>query len=258
MGGRVRGDGVTPPSSAAAPETQVAPAPADHSGVPMSGFRILSHRALLDGPAPALENTLESLAAACAAGFDVEFDVHAAPRDGRLVLSHDPADWCPQREPAAFLAAAAPGAGHALNVKSLARLDALLDLVDRMGAREGCFLFDFELLGAPEPLLHEVQERGFRVAFRVSDREPTLERHARDARVRTIWLDELDGPWVRREHVQRLAAAGKQVFYVSPDLHGRRDRDVLLARWAQLHEWGAAGICTDFPLMLRDFLGGTS
>jgi glycerophosphoryl diester phosphodiesterase len=225
---------------------------ADDHLVPM---RILAHRALLDGPDRELENTLPALASACAEGFDVEFDVNADD-EGRLVLTHDARAWSPEREPSEFLAAAAPGQLHALNVKSLETLDDLLAVLDAAGTRDRFFLFDFELLGAPRELLAKVQRRGYRVAHRVSEREPYLEEYAADPSVRTIWLDELDERWVRRHHVRELRAAGKDVVYVSPDLHGERDPDALERRWRALADWGATGICTDYPRKLRDLLGG--
>lgn len=219
-------------------------------------MRILAHRALLDGPDPSLENTLPAFGAAAAAGFDVEFDVNVDD-DGRLVLTHDPRPWSPERDARRFLAETQPDEAHALNVKDLDTLDELLDVLDDAGARDRFFLFDFELLGAPPEVLADVQRRGFRVAHRVSDREPYAEAYAADPDVTTIWLDELDGPWVDSAVVGRLREAGKDVVYVSPDLHGRRDPDALAVRWRELADWGATGVCTDYPLLARDLLEGT-
>lgn len=220
-------------------------------------MRILAHRALLDGPDAAAENTLPALAAACAEGFDVEFDVNPDGQ-GRLVLSHDPCPWRPERDAPGFLRSARPGARHALNVKSLDRLDDLLSTLTQAGTRDRFFLFDFELLGAPRELLGELQQQGYHVAHRVSDEEPYLAEHAADPAVTTIWLDELGSWWVRRRHVEALREAGKGVVYVSPDLHGERDLEALAFRWNELVSFGATGICTDYPRRLRDLLGGAA
>jgi glycerophosphoryl diester phosphodiesterase len=219
-------------------------------------MQILAHRALLDGPDAPAENTLPALAAACDEGFDVEFDVNV-DSDGRFVLSHDPAPWAAERDAESFLAAVRPGASHALNVKRLDALDDLLAAVDAAGAGAGVVLFDLELLGAPRSAVTELAERGYRVAHRVSDREPFAAEYARDPRVTTIWLDELDGAWVDEATVAGLRDAGKDVLYVSPELHRRVGADGLPAVWERVAAWGVSGICTDYPRKLRDLLEGT-
>jgi glycerophosphoryl diester phosphodiesterase len=220
-------------------------------------MRIYAHRALLDGPDAVAENTLPALRTACGEGFAVEVDVNP-DGSGRLVLTHDPREWTPERDAHTFLreAPATRTPRHALNVKSLETLDELLAAVDAARARERFFLFDVELLGAPVSLLAELRARGYHVAHRVSEREPHGEAYAADPAVDTIWLDELDGLWVAHADVERLRAAGKEVVYVSPDLHGERDPALLDARWRELAAWGATGICTDYPRRLREALGG--
>jgi glycerophosphoryl diester phosphodiesterase len=210
-------------------------------------LRVLAHRACLDGPGSVAENTRSALAEAVARGFGVEFDVN---RDGdRLTLAHDPEPWSEERDAEAFVRDPGPGL-HALNLKRLDLLDPLLATIQDAGTQERFFLFDFELLGGGLGLMREVQRRGFRVAHRVSEREPHLERYAADTCVSDVWLDELDGPWVTAEHVAALARRGKQVFYVSPELHRPQPAEALAPRWEQLAAWGAAGICTDYPLAL--------
>ncbi len=214
---------------------------------------IVAHRGLVAGPDKARENAAATLRGAVAQGFSVEFDV----RDdrGRLVLSHDPGEWSEERDAARFLAD--PGDGvHALNVKSLEALDTLLDGIARAGTAASFFLFDFELLGGTPELMRSVQERGFAVAHRLSDREPFLDDYVDAAHVTHVWLDEWETPWVTGEVVRALAAAGKQTFYVSPELHRPLGPDDLAPRWSEVAEWGVTGICTDYPLRLRELLGG--
>jgi glycerophosphoryl diester phosphodiesterase len=227
----------------------------ERPNTPVVPMQILAHRALLDGPDAPAENTLASLAAACGEGFDVEFDVNV-DGDGRLVLSHDPAPWAAERDAEAFLGEVRADASHALNVKRLDTLEELLAAIDRTGARDGVVLFDLELLGAPRHAVTELAERGYRVAHRVSEREPFAADYARDPRVTTIWLDELDGQWVDEATVAGLRDAGKDVLYVSPDLHRRVSPDVLPAVWERVAGWGVTGICTDYPRKLRDLLEG--
>jgi glycerophosphoryl diester phosphodiesterase len=216
-------------------------------------MRILAHRALLQGPDASVENTLPALAAACAEQFDVEFDVNV-DAEGRLVLSHDPCPWSVDRDAATFLRRTRPQFAHALNVKDLDTLDELLAAVGAAGAADRFVLFDFELLDAPRQLLAEVQRRGYRVAHRISEHEPYTAEYAADASVTMIWLDELEGPWVDAAVVRQLRNAGKDVLYVSPDLHRRAGGEELERRWRELAAWDVSGICTDYPLKLRDLL----
>jgi hypothetical protein len=102
-----------------------------------------------------------------------------------------------------------------------------------------------------------VQERGFAIAHRVSEREPFARLYASDPAVTTIWLDEFERAMLREQDVRRLVDAGKRCLYVSPDLHRREAPEALRERWRELISWGVHGICTDYPLVLRSVLEGT-
>jgi hypothetical protein len=223
---------------------------------------ILAHRALLAGPDPSRENTLPAIEAALGLRFPVEFDITIDDAGARLVLSHDVASWSPQREPRdLFTMPAAPGP-HALNVKDLCALPTILDLLEEHDARERFFLFDFELVTGADRgaryLMRSVQERGFAVAHRISEREPYARRYAADPSVTRVWLDEFERDALREADVRRLVEAGKRCIYVSPDLHRTESPAALRARWLELASWGVHGICTDYPVALRAALEGAS
>ena len=99
-------------------------------------------------------------------------------------------------------------------------------------------------------------EQGFTVAYRLSEREPFFEEYlgGRSASKRCGWTSSKE-PWVTPDHVRALRGAGKQTFYVSPDLHGRRDLAALRRRWGTLIEAGVTGICTDHPITLAEHAG---
>jgi hypothetical protein len=227
-----------------------------------SQISILSHRACLQGPGHAQENRLDTLAQAISHGFSVEFDINFNAAKTKLVLSHDPAEWSPEQDALAFLAQPGAGTFHALNVKSLFTLTAICRAMEQAGAQNNFFFFDFELLtddlAGCRYQMRSLQETGFSVAYRLSEREPFLKDYLQQDHVQRIWLDEFCEPWVRQEHLLSLLDKGKQVVFVSPDLHGRRDPDTLKRRWEQLVTWGVTGICTDYPIFLKEFLGGIS
>lgn len=223
-----------------------------------STLRILSHRACLHGPDPARENTREALSQAIAAGFDVEFDTRFGTDNARLVLSHDPQPWSEDRDALPFLQSVGGRQFHALNVKSLDSLPAILSGLDETNTQSHFLLFDFELvadnLGDCRALMRTTAAAGFSVAYRLSEREPYIEEYLSDPSVLNIWLDEFEVPWVTQAHVARLTERAIRTFYVSPDLHGVRDMETLKPRWEQIVSWGVDGICTDYPLALRQFL----
>lgn len=221
-------------------------------------LQILSHRACLYGPDPVRENTNAALRQAIDAGFDVEFDIRFDLSDLRLVLAHDPQPWSEDHDGVRFLQNVGGPQFHALNVKSLDCLPAILRCLDETKTRGNFMLFDFELvaddLAECRSLMRSVAEAGYSVAYRLSEREAYLEQYLHDLSVCNVWLDEFESRWVRQEHLERLKERAIRTFYVSPDLHGIRDLDMLKVRWEQLASWGVSGICTDFPVALREFL----
>jgi glycerophosphoryl diester phosphodiesterase len=223
-------------------------------------IHILAHRGNLRGPDPERENTVSYLKEALRNGFSVEFDVNFDPGHQRLVLSHDENPHAPERDPEAFLHEAGKHGLHALNVKNLLSVEGIVQTLQRNGGTNRFFLFDFELL--TEDLagcrfwMRSLAKRGLRVAYRISDREPFLEDYVRWPWVKLIWLDEFDTPWVKEGDVAALSAAGKTVFYVSPELHGENDLDKIRYRWREVVSWGIDGICTDYPLLLRQTMDG--
>jgi glycerophosphoryl diester phosphodiesterase len=214
---------------------------------------VLAHRGMLDGRDPARENTLATLRVAADAGYGLEFDVRCDPA-GRLVLAHDPAGWSADRDAVALLSDPPGRALHALNVKDPAAVAPALDVLEAAGTLERFFFFDFELACAggeeADALAATAAARGALVARRLSDREPVLDAILADTACTHVWLDEFDGPWAGRECVERLAAAGKVVWYVSPELHRPQPLAALRRRWTEMRAWGVAGICTDHPLAL--------
>jgi hypothetical protein len=145
----------------------------------------------------------------------------------------------------------------ALNVKELGYEPELLarQLDGDFGARS--FLFDFELLEPGEPGAAQRKIRSLAggdravLAARVSDRGESLAQClAIPAQV--VWLDEFDSLWATADTITALRDAGRQIFAVSPELHGF-DSDTRRRRWADFAAWQIDGVCTDFALEAREF-----
>lgn len=219
---------------------------------------VLAHRANLEGPAPATENSLAMTTRALEAGFGIETDFRRDPA-GRGYIAHDPADWSPATDFIAFAAAfrAHPDCPIALNVKELGYE---AELVERQLAGDfgtGSFLFDFELLepGTPGASQRKIRalpggERAV-LAARISDRGESLAQ-CLSIPAEVVWLDEFDSSWATVETIAALRAAGRKIFVVSPELHGF-GRELRLRRWADFAAWRIDGVCTDFAWEAREF-----
>ncbi|MGE0813465.1 MAG: hypothetical protein AB7O28_16055 [Vicinamibacterales bacterium] len=215
---------------------------------------VLAHRGNARGPDPAGENRLPAIASALARGWGLEIDIRRAA-DGRFYVAHDPqpsADVMPAGAVCAALRRH-PRAAVALNLKELGDEAALLAFLDAEGVTRQVCLFDMELLepvpGATARALRALHPT-VALAARVSDRDEPIVRALAVEAAATIWLDEFDGPWTTAADVARLKRAGRVVWAVSPDLHGRPLAEAE-RRWLDFLAWGVDGICTDYPEALQ-------
>ena len=213
---------------------------------------ILAHRGNTHGPSP-LENRGAALAVALRQGWGVEVDLRRTP-NGRFYLSHDPASPRVDQMAAPFFAAVRrhPEATVAVNIKERGYEQALVAFLAAQGVLDQVFLFDMELVeptaGQTARLLRSL-DPNLRLAARVSDRDEPIERALANEAASIVWLDEFDRLWATASVVARLKAAGRAVYAVSPELHGRTQAEAH-ARWAQFIRWGVDGICTDYPAAL--------
>jgi hypothetical protein len=210
----------------------------------------LAHRGNIEGPDPQRENSLALAGEALARGFGLETDLRYAAGQG-FYISHDP---MPAAKDALLAAHAAlwrryPEATIALNIKELGQERALIEALNGLRVLPQLFLFDMELIethAGETARLYRRLDAAVRLGARVSDRNEPLDRALAVEAADVIWLDEFDGPWATAAMVRRLKEAGKAVFAVSPELHGRSMREAS-ARWRDFVGWGVDGICTDWP-----------
>lgn len=219
---------------------------------------ILAHRANIDGPAPAHENSQAAVLEALSRGWGIETDIRRAD-DGRFYISHDRATPAEAAIADSYCALfrAFPAATIALNVKEVGYEEALIAYLDLQGVLRQVFLFDMELIeshpGETARLLRRLHPE-VRIAARVSDRGESIDRALAIEDASVVWLDEYDDPWCTREDVERLARHGRHIYAVSPELH-HVGHHAMRRRWANFLDWGIDGICTDFPAALAAMVG---
>jgi len=221
-------------------------------------IEILAHRANVDGAKPALENSLAATRRALELGFGLETDLRRNLQN-RFYIAHDPQPWTNENDYAQFAALFRKFLHQtiAVNVKELGYEADLVALQKSGDLGEKSFYFDFELLEPKSPgrvqrLIQQLPggERAA-MASRLSDRGESLEQClAIPANV--VWADEFDSLWLAREHVEKVHAAGRRFYAISPELHGF-DEATRLIRWQQFKDWGIDGLCTDYALSAREY-----
>lgn len=175
----------------------------------------IAHRGNTNGPSDQ-ENQLLYLFNAVKQGYGVETDLRRAPC-GRLIISHDPAEWDPLNDAKLILRnLILKDAFIALNIKEEGMAEDLVKIIQPHHMRG--FVFDFELWcsnAAEEKVAY--LNAGFNIANRLSDRNTHI-----DGLGQYIWLDEMDQSGsVDLNKIFDMGWSVKEIIYVSPELHGR-------------------------------------
>lgn len=215
------------------------------------GIEILAHRANIDGTQRDRENSLSACERALKAGYGLEIDLRRSA-EGAFYLSHDPAAVSVDNQLSAFarLFRMYPECTIAVNVKELGYEEDLILMQHDGVFGNRSYYFDFELLESPITVQTQRRMRllsggaTVRLAARLSDRGESLER-CLSMPAEIAWADEFDGNWLQASDIERLRDAGRRVYVVSPELHGR-DNAARYQRWADFKTWNVDGLCTDY------------
>ncbi|MET0746739.1 MAG: hypothetical protein ABWY49_00980 [Rhizobium sp.] len=198
------------------------------------------------------KNSREALSRALLAGFGLETDLRDC--NGALVISHDPPmqsdDIIPFEWLLDFYVSNACTGVLALNVKA----DGLASMTAEALRRHGVtryFVFDMSI---PDMLAY--LRAGMPTYSRVSEYEP---QPALEAETAGIWLDNFTGAFAQVDTAAKLAADGKPVAVVSPELHKRPHE----ALWTSLRDRAGLDmssllLCTDFPDEAALFFGSAT
>ncbi|MDB9467313.1 hypothetical protein [Dolichospermum circinale] len=219
---------------------------------------ILAHRCNINGQDFSRENRAKACKECLNLGFGLELDVRNYK--GNLYAKHDPVISDKEQAWAKIIEIIDdyPQLPIAINIKDTGHENYLVETISKLNKFK-VFLFDLELVVGIEKYellssIYKSLDSTIEIAIRVSDRGETLER-AIASKSTVVWLDEFDSFWVSQEVVQKLSIAGKRVYAVAPDLH-KHSAKISITRCQEFVAWNVAGICTDYPIMLRDFLKG--
>ena len=201
---------------------------------------LLAHRGNLAGIS-ARENTPDLLKEALEQGFGIETDIRRSV-GGELYVSHDPATDLSEKsaDEHAALWRQFPQQPVAVNVKETGYEELLVGFIEQYGLLQQAFLFDFELIEEqPGTTARHVRSLHptIKLAARVSDRyHETIHQALSIDCADIVWLDEFDGPWAQRDDIDRLKQAGRQVYAISPEIHGF-PRELAEHRWQDFADW---------------------
>jgi glycerophosphoryl diester phosphodiesterase len=171
-------------------------------------------------------------------------------KEGRLVISHDPAqqDALPAETFFSAYCQHAQDLPLALNIKADGLQKLLLAALTEYQI-ENYFVFD---MSVPDMIAYI--KTGLRVFTRQSDYEPNPVLYEQS---QGVWIDGFDTDWVDEKTIETHLRHGKQVCLVSPDLHGR-PYEVF---WEKLVKMSVVSspdvmLCTDHPEQARKIFYG--
>lgn len=207
---------------------------------------ILAHRGLWKNTSE--KNTVAAIKSALVCGYGFESDI----RDfcGNLVISHNVADaTCrPAEEVFSLMEEFNDRYCFAVNIKSDGLKDLLLNCLKDHNLKN-YFTFDMSV-----PQMVEYAEAGICYFTRQSEyeKDPVLYEKASG-----VWIDGFaDVDWITEELLERHIDNGKSVCIVSPELHGRTNKDF----WKRINEmnldFSKVMLCTDTPDDAKIFFGG--
>lgn len=207
---------------------------------------ILSHRGYWKSAKE--KNALIAFERSFSLGLGTETDLR--DRDGKLVISHDPArnDALPAE---AFFSAYRHHVQDlplALNIKTdgLQKLLAEALLEHQI---QNYFVFD---MSVPDMITYI--KTGLRIFTRQSEYEPNPVLYEQS---QGVWVDGFNSDWVDEATLEKHLKRGKQVCLVSPDLHGR-PFEAFWERLARMPVTTSSDvmICTDHPEQARKTFHG--
>lgn len=215
-------------------------------------MHIVAHRGITSPTEKKDGNTIELLLSSLNKGFGVETDL----RDflGNIVLSHDP----PTKQTALLeeflcrINTLNKKQVLALNIKSDGQHNVIRSILQKYESNktkilENAFFFDMSI-----PSLYQFSKifPKRNLASRISDLEciPLLY-----DRIGWLWVDCFEKEWFDEEQIEKFMADGKNLCFVSPELHNLPHLEL----WKKLKQSGHNGLylCTDLAAEAKSFFG---
>jgi len=210
-----------------------------------SNMNILAHRGYWLKPEE--KNSAIAFERALKFGFGIETDLRDA--EGEVVISHDmPSGGEMKVQDFLDMCVSYPiGRPLALNIKSDGLRLVLKQYLKQRGIAESeYFVFDMSF---PDAMSYIAA--GLPAYTRISEYETSP---LWLAQMRGVWVDAFHSEWYVEKDLSALLRKGKQICIVSPELHGRPHMPLWknLKKW-KLHISHQVGLCTDFPMLAREF-----
>ena len=197
-------------------------------------MNIICHRGFWVTPEE--KNSTTAFMRAFNLGLGTETDIRDL--NGEIVISHDlPSSGVMTF--GNFLNSVPKNLTLALNVKSDGIARKAIDELTKAN-HHNFFFFDMSV-----PDMLDYLRQSTPTALRLSEFEPWVEGLASQSDI--IWLDMFESLWYDHNDIARLIEAGKSVFIVSAELHGKDNN----AQWEllkPLKSYSEITLCTDHPI----------
>ena len=198
-------------------------------------IEIFAHRAIYENK----ENSLEGIEYCLKSGFNIEIDVRK--KDDIFYLSHDPQEngdlfdiACQLIKQNSKLAA--------IHVKDNFDIKNLVDFIYDYNIENKCFIFstlqDYNQLKKFENIKYASYQNK-------SENE-------NDAKI--LWCDESGEVWYNQKIFSEHKKNNRTIITMSKELLKPCEIDEIINEWSRLIKLEVDGICTDFPLLLKEYL----
>ena len=198
-------------------------------------IEIFAHRAIYENK----DNSLEGIEHCLKSGFNIEIDVRK--KDETFYLSHDP-----QENGDSFYLACElikqNSKKAAIHVKENFDIKNLVDFIYNYNIENKCFIFttfqDYDQLKKFENIKYANYQNKF-------DNNVTSQ---------ILWCDESNQVWYDQKIFSEHKRNNRTIITMSKELLKSCEIDEIRNEWNRLLKLKVDGICTDFPLLLKEYL----
>ena len=198
-------------------------------------IEIFAHRAIYENK----DNSLEGIEYCLKSSFNVEIDVRK--KDESFYLSHDP-----QENGDLFYMACEiikrNSKKAAIHIKESFDIKNLVDFIHEYNIEKKCFIFsilqDYDQLKKFENIKYAYYQNKFESKT--------------DAKI--LWCDESNEVWYDQKTFSEHKKNNRTIITMSKELLKPCEIGEIRNEWNRLIDLKVDGICTDFPLLLKEYL----
>jgi len=203
-------------------------------------LEIFVHRAMLN----AKENSLEGILNCVKNDFSLELDLRY---NGHVYLTHGKNSSNTLFEDACKILQNSKSL-ISLHIKEFFAIQNTIEIINKFSLQNNSFLFmtDFDYNDVKNIVTNNVE-----IAYYASNL-PSI------TNSKFYWCDETQSKWYDKKNLEDLHAHNIFCIAMSPELTKKANKDEIQSEWERFINLDFDGICTNFPLELKDFVENSS